>query len=207
MSNEIIEKINQPLAKTNPRNITLGGKAKYFEHVENLQLEQKITISTTVNGNLITTSFNPNNEFFNLFVLDSEDFTKTYFYIERKDCLLHIDKSIVNDYSKDNFDSLSKCLEYPCLFTNKNKEDFKTSAEGQRAYFGYLTKIEETNDGYKFYFSITCYIDQNIFNQNCKIFNLKECRGENELDSVHWSIKQINLVQNMRSLGYPVAAY
>lgn len=34
-----------------------------------------------------------------------------------------------------------------------------------------------------------------------------ESKGDNELDKVHWSIKNINLVKCIRNLGFNVASY
>ena len=113
----------------------------------------------------------------------------------------------INHNNKDNFNSLIRCLLYPCLFANKNSVSYKKAADNQLSYFGYLANIEETQEGYKFFFSIVSSLPQNIFNDNCAAFNLKTSIGENELDKVHWSIKKKNIVKSIRSLGFNVAAY
>lgn len=206
MNKDLIKIENGSLVKNEPRNITLNDKSKYFEYIENLNLNQNINISTTVNGNLITSNIIPNNEFYNLFVLDSEDFAKCYFVINKKDCLKYIDKSIISLFSLTNPNSLDKCLTYPCLFANKNNEYLKAGKD-QLSYFGYLTKIEISDNSIKFYFSIVSSLPQAIFNDYAQSFNLMESKGENELDKVHWSIKNINLVKCIRNLGFNVASY
>lgn len=206
MNKDLIKIENGSLIKNEPRNITLNDKSKYFEYIENLNLNQNINISTTVNGNLITSNVIPNNEFYNLFVLDSEDFAKCYFVINKKDCLKYIDKSIISLFSLTNPNSLDKCLTYPCLFANKNNEYLKAGKD-QLSYFGYLTKIEISDNSIKFYFSIVSSLPQAIFNDYAQSFNLMESKGENELDKVHWSIKNINLVKCIRNLGFNVASY
>lgn len=206
MNKDLIKIENGSLVKNEPRNITLNDKSKYFEYVENLNLNQNINISTTVNGNLITSNIIPNNEYYNLFVLDSEDFAKCYFVINKKDCLKYIDKSIISLFSLANPNSLDKCLTYPCLFANKNNEYLKAGKD-QLSYFGYLTKIEISDNSIKFYFSIVSSLPQAIFNDYAQSFNLMESKGENELDKAHWSIKNINLVKCIRNLGFNVASY
>lgn len=206
MNKDLIKIENRSLTKSEPRNITLKDKSKYFEHVENLNLNQNINISTTVNGNLITSNIIPNNEFYNLFVLDGEDFAKCYFIINKKDCLKYIDKQISALFSLSNSDSLNKCLTYPCLFANKNNEYLKAGND-QLSYFGYLAKIEIGDTNIKFYFSIVSSLPQAIFNDYAQSFNLMESKGDNELDKVHWSIKNINLVKCIRNLGFNVASY
>lgn len=206
MPNDIIKKDTQlPSAAVQ---VTVGPKANYFEHVENLHLTEKhINISTTVNGNTITSNIQPNNDYYNLFVLDSEEFAKGYFIINRQDALLHLDIDAKEIHSKGDFNSLIGCLLYPCLFMNKNSVSYKRAADDQLSYFGYLASIEETQEGYKFFFSIVSSLPQNIFNDNCDAFNLKSSIGENELDKIHWSIKKKNLVKSIRALGFNVAAY
>ena len=75
------------------------------------------------------------------------------------------------------------------------------------SYFGYLTKIEISDNSIKFYFSIVSSLPQAIFDDYAHSFNLMESKGENELDKVHWSIKNINLVKCIRNLGFNVASY
>lgn len=207
MSHELIEKVNQLPCKSEPRNITLHDKSKYFENVENVQLEQNITITTSVNGNLLTSSINANNDFYNLFVLDNEDFAKTYFYIERNNLLKHIEDQVSKNHTLSDVDLLiENCTKYPCVFVNKNKT-YKTASSDQKAYFGYLCKIEKYNTGLKFYFSFTCNLSQQIFNDNSKRLGIKSSKGNNELDTIHWSIKKVNLIDELFDLGYRVASY
>lgn len=149
----------------------------------------------------------PNNECYNLFVLDSEEFAKGYFIINHSDALLHLDEGLDTLHTKDDIKSLQGCLLYPCLFTNKNKAGYKKATPEQLSFFGYLASIEETQEGYKFFFSIVSSLPQNIFNDNSDAFNLRTCIGENELDRIHWSIKKKNIVKSIRSLGFNVAAY
>lgn len=208
MPRDIIKKNEQLPSTAGPIQVNVGPKGNYFEHVENLHLTEKhINISTTVNGNTITSNIQPNNDYYNLFVLDAEEFTKGYFIIKRQDALLHLDNDAKEIHHKGDFESLVGCVLYPCLFTNKNAADYKKATANQFSYFGYLTKIEETQEGYKFFFSIVSSLHQNIFNDNCAAFNFKSSIGENELDKVHWSIKKKNLVKSIRALGYNVAAY
>lgn len=149
----------------------------------------------------------PNNECYNLFVLDSEEFAKGYFIINHSDALLHLDEGLDTLHTKDDIKSLQGCLLYPYLFTNKNKAGYKKATPEQLSFFGYLASIEETQEGYKFFFSIVSSLPQNIFNDNSDAFNLRTCIGENELDRIHWSIKKKNIVKSIRSLGFNVAAY
>ncbi len=206
MSNEIVKKVDQPLAKIEQRTINLQ-KSNYFEYINTLNLEQRIiNISTTINGNIITSNVKANNGFYNLFVLDSEDFAKGYFLLQKEACLKYIDKSIKHNYSLEDEETIKECLKYPCLFANKN-DTYKRAKNDQLSYFGYLAGIEFTDEACKFRFSIVSSLPQNIFNDNAKLFNMKESKGENELDNIHWSIKNINLVETIRKLGFNVAAY
>lgn len=208
MSKNIIKRNNQLPNNGPTTQINVGPKGNYFEKVENLHLtENNYNISTTVNGHTITSNIHANNQFYNLFVLDSEDFAKAYFTIKRSEALLHLDADIEKMHTKDDINTLNGCLLYPCLFANKNSKKYKIAADDQLVYFGYLTKIEETQEGYKFFFSIVSSLPQSIFNDNCAAFNLKTSIGENELDKVHWSIKKKNIVKSIRSLGFNVAAY
>ena len=111
MPNDIIKKDNQLHSPAAPIQVNIGPKANYFERVDNLNLTEKhINISTTVNGNTITSNIQPNNDYYNLFVLDSEEFAKGYFVINRQDALLHLDNDAKEIHLKDNFNSLIICL-------------------------------------------------------------------------------------------------
>lgn len=207
MKNEIIKNNSNVPSASTPREITVGNKSTYIENLNELHYTEKTyNISTTVNGNIITSNIHPDNSRYNLFVLEGEEFAKGYFIIPREKCLLHLDKEIESEYSLVESISLLKCLEYPCLFVNRN-ETYKTAGNNQIAYFGYLAEISMTTDGCKFIFSIVCSLPQIIFNRYTSDFNLKKSRGENELDCIHWSIKKKNLIKAVKKLGYNVAAY
>lgn len=206
MANEIIKKdISVPSTPTTTINV--HPKANYFEYVETLNYSGNIyNISTVVNGHRITSNLKPNNDYYNLFVLESEEFDKGYFIINNNDVLLYLDNNIQSNYSKSKPETLDVAISYPCLFTNKNAS-YKIAGPDQLSYFGYLTNIEKVDNGYKFLFSIVSALPQDIFNNNTDLFGIKDSHGENELDKIHWSIKKINLVQSIRSLGHNVAAY
>lgn len=207
MANNIIEKTNIPITNQKSRQITLHDKSKYFEHVDTVNVDTTINFTTSINGQIITSNIKANNNFYNLFVLDGEDFTKGYFIIKRNEALKYLDKESMSLHSLINFDSLKLCKSYPCIFANKNQHKYKTASKDQKLFFGYLADIEKTDEGFKFSFSFVSSLLQQLLNDNTKQFNLRSSKGDNELDIVHWSIKNTNIIEVIRSLGFNVAAY
>jgi len=143
-------------------------------------------------------------EHYNLFVLENEEYESGYFSIPR-------DVSICKYMHKEDiefFHLLSDVkrqdiFNMPCIFAKRNM-DFRTTDENHPALLGRISNITVQRNNLKISFIGYQPIKQQILNENPGIFGLATSSLRTELDEEHWSIKRINLVQAIESLGIKV---
>ena len=88
----------------------------------------------------------------------------------------------------------------PCLFTSLNPE-FKEAPEIYPAIFGKLTEIIPQGDCIKFKFYSCGEFRQQFINDNMTLFNLITKPVRNQLDEVHWTIRNGNLLDIADQIG------
>lgn len=140
-----------------------------------------------------------NNQYYNLFVVEQTGFNGMV-SIPRKSALDdYTDTDIRRIYAKPKLAALEEIKQLPSVFIIRNKYGNHTDP-GQNAGLGYVVNIEELGDVIRITHSPLCPIQQEILNGLEKELKLKSAAEINELDVVHWSIKQVDIMQilNMR---------
>lgn len=140
-----------------------------------------------------------NNQYYNLFVVEQSGFNGMV-SIPRKAALDdYTDVDIRRIYAKPKLAALTEIKQLPSVFIIRNKYGNHTDPE-QNAGLGYVVNIEELGDVIRITHSPLRPIQQEILNGLEKELKLKSAAEINELDVVHWSIKQVDIMQilNMR---------
>lgn len=149
-------------------------------------------------------------EYFNLFVILGEQYDKTYFVVDIKRALTVVEgtaKSIHDKLASFSEEAKVEIMSYPCIFANKNcrySPPETTPSVPQMAQYGFITKIQQLHNGdLKIYFqSLTmCPIPQDLLSSMVTELDLQGNDTFNEFDRTHWSIKNVNIVEELKLKG------
>lgn len=136
---------------------------------------------------------------YNLFVLEGESYTSGSFSIKENDALKHTKPELKKQFSPLGSDLL--CM--PCIFAAKNP-NFKNAPNYLVAHVGKLTEIRTQGENIKFCFEKYEKFTQQLINADMRHFNLLENELRNQLDEVHWSIIEGNLLEIIDELGIEI---
>lgn len=90
-------------------------------------------------------------------------------------------------------------LTFPAVFANENISGYDYTDEDQLLGLGYIRQIKIRLDKIKIYPQILCLLPQQRFNEAC--FDL-DIQSGYELRWAHWSIKKVDLIADLRKLGF-----
>lgn len=150
-----------------------------------------------------------NLDFYNLFVINGETYSSSYFTIDTNRALTvvhgtaqHIhDRLAVFDES-----AIAELKSYPAVFTSENYRynyPEKTSEE-QYAFYGFVTDIKPLQNGkIKVFFQKMpmCNIPHSLLNQILIELDIQGNDKINEFDKTHWAVKNVNLIEEMKLKG------
>ena len=134
-----------------------------------------------------------NNQYYNLFVTEQDGFDG-FVFIPRKYALDdYTDKDIRKIFAKPKLAALDEIKRLPSLFLTRNMFGNKT-VSGHQAMIGYVIDAEELGEVIRIKHSCLQPIAQQLLNEISEELQLKTAPERNELDVVHWSIKQADLL-------------
>lgn len=137
---------------------------------------------------------NPNYEYYNLFVIDQEQMDNIL-AIPRKHSLNgYTEESVRKIYALPELAAVEEIKRLPSLFVLRNQYGNHT-AQSRMAGYGYIMNIQQKSDTIVVTAAISGVIRQEWLNQLESELQLLSAPENNELDCVHWAIKQVNLVQ------------
>ena len=160
------------------------------------------------NGALYNAATKISSEYYNLFVVGDESFNEGFFLID-KERALTVSEGVAADIS-EQFASLSPEAQaliktFPSIFASENHQYGHTD-EAQLAVFGVVTDIRIQENGIKIYYQRFCNIPQQRLNEIMLRLAIKGSSSFNELNRTHWTIKRINLIEELRAAGISVLA-
>ena len=146
---------------------------------------------------------------YSLFVINGETFDKPYFIIDLDRVLtvrfgtaqkIHERLAALSD------DAVEEIKTYPAIFATEN---FRYNPElalpgTQIAYYGIVLDVQvmQNRKVKIFYRTIPfCGIPQELLNQMIVELDIQGSAKLNEFDKTHWSIKNVNLIEEMRLKG------
>lgn len=160
------------------------------------------------NGAVYDAATKISTEYYNLFVVGDEAFNENFFLIE-KDRALTTAEGVAEDVSAQ-FASLAPEAQatiktFPSIFASENHQYGRTD-DAHLALFGVVTDIRIQENGIKIYFQRFCTIPQQRLNEMMLNLAIKGSLSFNELNRTHWTIKRINLIEELRAAGISVLA-
>ncbi len=216
MNNDLdIAKIEStlPSEKTNTYNFEQSGQGTNIGLAQNVHNTTVNIMLPVSNGSITTPTFiqkTINIEYFNLFVILGEQYDKSYFIVDIKRALTiteGTEKSIHDKLASFSEKAKSEIMSYPCIFANENYRYSppETPPSGpQMAQYGFITKIQQLHNGdLKIYFQslAMCPISQDLLNTMVSELDLQGNEKVNELDRTHWSIKNVNIIEELKLKG------
>ncbi|MBD3948907.1 hypothetical protein I4Q36_04960 [Tuanshanicoccus lijuaniae] len=201
-----------PAEKASTYSFNQSGQGTNIGLAQNVHNTAIILLSTSTNTLGAPTYIQKtiNMDYFNLFVILGEQYDKSYFIVDVKRALTVNEgtaQSIHDRLASFSEEAKSEIMSYPCIFANENYRyapPETTSVAPQLAQYGYITKIQQLHNGdLKIYFQSLsmCPIPQDLLNSMVTELDLQGNDKFNEFDRTHWSIKNVNVVEELKLKG------
>ncbi len=145
-----------------------------------------------------------NKQYYNLFVLENENFSSGSFSISKERSL----ERYTSSKAKEKFSSLSDKVisviqTMPCIFVKRNT-NYKETDKSFPALVGQITEVHEQGDNIKILFVPFQTVSQQLLNQNVALLKMAQSSLRNELDEEHWAIKECNLIHIFSAIGITI---
>lgn len=201
MANEIeIKKAQQ--APSTVVNQT-GQKNINVEHAENLT--QNVTFIMPIterndDGKRIRKELSLRSDYYHLFVIGNETFETDHFLVPKDRALMSYftNDVIRNQYGKLTDDAIEEILSFPALLMPEAEGFMAKAADDQYAILAYLKSIRVQDNGIKIRFHEICPIElKKIASIGFELGMIDMDRAISEMNRTHWSIKHINLLEEL----------
>ena len=213
MANEL-QKVNAHpivLPTDKPKGVVLlqGEKPVYAKHIDNMNvtIHMSSTEPQLLKPELSPSLFDFDREFYNLFVVGDDFDIKTDqpFKVECKRALKeYMTNELKLIFSMlDGDDIIERIKRFPCLFAHENNYSGSTDEE-QYLGFGYIREIKVRREGIKIYPHIMNLLKQQRINEMMFDLDIWGSSSYNELNRMHWSIKKVDLIAELRESGYQI---
>ena len=177
-------------------------------------------VSSSNVTNVIVTSLHPgvipapapgglNKEYYNLFVMGGEPFTafSNGHFIVQKDRALteNVSPDIEKSVNSLHAEAIEFIKTLPAIFSSENT-DYGRSDNVQQAFFGMVIDVRVQINGIKIYYQTLNAISQKRLIDLMRELDIEGRPTFNELNRTHWTIKRVNLVEELRDAGITVYA-
>jgi hypothetical protein len=152
------------------------------------------------------TRFALNADYYNLFVIGNETFSDGHFIVPKERALTESitieNKAIFSCLTED---AIAQIKTFPSLFASKNHQYGKTDGD-HNAIFGLVTDVRIQDNGVKIRFHQLWPVPQQKLNEATHRIALDSAASFNELNRTHWTIKQVNLLEELKAAGISILA-
>ena len=124
------------------------------------------------------------------------------YQIERNRCLTsYTPQHIKEEYDSFNSEQIETIKSYPCIFAYEDgvKEKF--------AYIGYIIDLVIRNSGIKFYIQKHWILSHDDLHKYAFELDITLSRGITELMHTHWTIKDVNLREEIQKRNISIIPY
>ena len=140
-----------------------------------------------------------------MFVTYGVDWTKpseAQFKVEPDRVLTgYMEDSVKAEFSTLTEEAIARIKRFPSIFANENNA-FGHTDEEQILAFGFVKQIKVRRNGVMIYPDIKCYLPQQRLNEALFELDISGTDSFNEFNRMHWSIKKIDLIAELRELGF-----
>lgn len=145
-----------------------------------------------------------NTDYYNLFVIGNEAFDSDHFILPKDRALTEsIAPEIKSQFARLSEDAIAQIKTFPALFASENHLYGQTD-DAHTAYVGVVTEIRIQENGIKIYFRLLSPLPQQRLNALASNLALGRASFFNELNRTHWTIKRINLMEELATAGLSV---
>ncbi|HFU3862579.1 TPA: hypothetical protein ACGPAZ_000210 [Streptococcus suis] len=145
-----------------------------------------------------------NHDYYNLIVWGSEEIGDDYITVDKDRALTeYMTDSVFATFTPLTADKLSEIFRMPTIITNENHY-YGYTDDDHMAKYGLITDIREVSNGFRIYFNKLNDIPQQRLNELCEELDLWSATHFTEFNRSHWSIKNIDLVAELKKAGIPV---
>lgn len=145
-------------------------------------------------------------EYYNLFVIGGETVCDSFFLIQ-KDRAITVSECVAPEVSAQfaalTPEAISIIKTFPSLVATENRHYGRTD-DDHLAMFGFVTDVRIQENGIKVHFQKLCSIPQQRLNEIAANLAINGASAFNELNRMHWTIKRINLVEELKAAGISV---
>lgn len=212
MSNELqnVHPSNMPVAANTVNQ--KGQKNVHVEHVDNMNNTINLILPSSpqygISSVPVISTVTVTRDYYNLFVIGDEDFSAGHFIVPKDRALAElafITADIKAEYASLSAPAIEKIKTFPSIFASENHSYGRTD-DAHYAIFGLITDIRIQENGIKVYFRFLNYIPQQKLNEISQKLAIRAKSTLNELNHTHWTIKQIDLIEELTVAGISVMA-
>lgn len=144
-------------------------------------------------------------EYYNLFVLGTEEFDKGYFKIPRTRALCeYMTEETKQLFSVMTVPVMERIKTLPSLFMQENQQ-YGAAGVDQQAIYGFVSDIKIYDDSIKIYFTgYRVDIPQQRLNELNEELAISAHKAYSELNRTHWAIKRVDLITELSEAGIQV---
>lgn len=115
----------------------------------------------------------------------------------------YIDAEVKERFARLDDDILSEIYSFPTIFAHEH-ENYGHPSPEQLIYFGYIKAIKVRRNGIKIYPEFKYKFSQETLNNYLFELGIDGDHKFNEFNHTHWTIKKIDLVSELRELGFSI---
>ena len=130
--------------------------------------------------------------YFNLVVVEKQPFTGTIAIPKNKALKESISSDVWEVFGKCGDEEREKIYKLPSIFATRNRNG-RSTEDGHMAMYGFIKNISIQGDLLIIKHSMNLQIVQQELNKIEDALQLDYAPDSNELDKVHWTIKEVNL--------------
>lgn len=149
-----------------------------------------------------------NREYYNIFVIGTEEYGRPYFKVPRDRAL----SVCMSEKTKEKFSGMTKedkqqIIMMPSLFMAENHQ-YGNADDGQKVIYGFVSdyKIYE-NDVKVYWCGYRLDIPQIRLNELLEELQLIGDNRFNEMNRTHWAIKRCDLIQELQEAGIEIPVF
>ena len=113
----------------------------------------------------------------------------------------YMENSIKAEFSTLSDEATARIRLFPSIFANENNA-FGHTDENQILAFGFVKQLKVRRNGVMIYPDIRCYLPQQRLNEALFELDISGTDSFNEFNRMHWSIKKIDLIDELQELGF-----
>ena len=181
----------------------------YVQNYDGTSVTNVIVTGQQLGGTPASTQGALNRDYYNLFVMGGETFmafSSGHFTVQKDRALTeNVSPDIKKDISTLHTEAIGFIKTLPAIFASENIR-YGRSDDTQQAFFGMVTEVRVQDNGIKIYYQTLNAISQKRLNELICELSIEGRPTFNELDRTHWTIKRVNLVEELRDAGITVYA-